>query len=455
MRRWFIPVLAALFALSGASPGFAAPPNAGARLKTPPARPEAQPVVTAPLKSIADIAHVYHGGAVIDASMRHRTFTDKAVPGILANSASMLAKQAGIDRSDDIAKIRADLRQQGLLSPRVDAALYGAVIDAAMAKGGRKFAAEYGWKVDYLRIVALGLPDDRTIKVPAVIERLARYQWLRDFRFDPSRWLRDWTIRIPTDAERYRADCDREAVPLPPDWNRGGWTRQSVGSLTEVPQALLFLALGNPVEVWASNDRGRGACIALPRWGPGKASATLGIICQSRTTGKACFWDNRPHAGGAKFTLAEMNSNSVINDWVNGHDAALVGGGKCVQCHRGGNVFLIHPDTPLALLAPAFQTNPAVRYTPLTALGWTNPAATAVPALGAGQQSCAGCHEVGNTSVEKGSYCAFLRMAANREMPGPGASRAGWGTTVPPDIATRPQFVDMIAFLKTQCGTSP
>ena len=329
------------------------------------------------------------------------------------------------------------------------------VIDAAMAKGGRKFAAEYGWKVDYLRIVTLGLPDDRTVKVPAVLERLTRYQWLRDIRFDLSRWLRDWSILIPTEAERYRADCDRDGVPLPPDWNRGGWTRQSVGMLTEVPQALLFLALGNPVEVWASNDRSRGACIALPRWGAGKASATLGIICQSRTTGKACFWDNRPHAGGAKFTLAEMNANSVTKDWVNGRDAALVGGGKCVQCHRGGNVFLIHPDTPLALVAPAFQTNPAVRYTPLTTLGWTNPPATAVPALAAGQQSCAGCHEIGNTSVEKASYCAFLRMAANREMPGTGASRAGWGTTVPPDIATRPQFVDMMAFLKTQCGTSP
>ncbi len=429
--------------------------NPGAKLKTPPPRPAAAKVVSAPLKSIADITHVYHGGAVIDARMRLRTFDDKNVPDILAASAQQLSKQAGIDLSGDADKLRADLREAKMYDPRVEAAISGAIIDAALAKGGKRFIAANGWKVDYLRSVALGIPDPGGIKIPDLLERLTRYQWLRDIRFDLSRWLRDWTLRVPTDAERYRADCDREGVPLPPDWNRGGWTLQTVGTLAEVPQSLLFLALGNPVEVWASNDRGRGACIALPRWGANKASATLGIICQSRTTGKACFWDNRPHAGGAKFTPAEMNANSVTNDWVNGRDAALIGGGKCVQCHRGANVFLIHPNTPLALPPPTFQTNPAVRYTPLTTLGWTNPAATVVPALPAGQRSCAGCHEVANTNFEGASYCAFLHMAANREMPSAGATAAGWGTTVPPDRATLPDWSNMIAFLKTQCGASP
>lgn len=429
--------------------------NPGARLKTPPKRPPAARVIAAPLQSIADIAHVYHGGAVIDSRLRHRTFSDKQVPAILAATATRLSKAAGLDLSGDVEKLRADLVEAKLYDPRVDAAISGLVIDAALAKLGRKYTAANGWKVEYLRIVALGVPDFGGIKVPDLLERLTRYQWLRDRQFDISRWIRDWEIRVPTEAQRYVADCDSEGVPLPPDWNRGGWTRQSVGMLTEVPQSLLFLALGNPVEVWASNDRARGACIALPRWGPGKASATLGIICQSRTTGKACFWDNRPHAGGALFTIAEMDSNSVRNDWVNGRDPALIGGGKCVMCHRGGNVFLIHPNTPLALPAPAFQTNPAVRYTPLTTLGWTNPAATVVPAMPAGQQTCAGCHEVGNTSVEAASYCVFLRQAANREMPSAGVNAAGWGTTVPPDRATLVAWTDMIAFLKTRCGVSP
>ena len=157
--------------------------------------------------------------------------------------------------------------------------------------------------------------------------------------------------------------------------------------------------------------------------GVGKTSVTLGVICQSKTTGKACFWDNRPHVGGATFSPAQMAANTITADWVNGSDPALVGGGKCTLCHRGPNVFLIHPGTPLQLPAPAYTTASPVWYTPVNAMGWVNPPQTAL----AGAGGCKSCHAIGSTTIEKTSYCAILKKAATNEMPSQ-ASPAGWTT---------------------------
>ena len=454
-------ILAALALVLGlaAAPVVGQDLNPGAKLPTPKPRPPAARVEEKPLGSIRDIVHVYHGGRVIDHDMHLRTFGNDDLPAIMAASARDIGKLAKRDVTAETAKAKAALKAAALLSPVTAMAVDGMAMDAALA-GNKALADSLGWRVEFLRNRVLALPLQKNLaskKITAQLKAvMLRNDWLQWSRVNVGRWINPERFRIPlTSADICLADCDREGVPLPPDWGRpGNWTRQSVGTLTEVPQSLLLLAAGNPVEVWALNDRGRGACIALPRWGVGKATVALGIICQSATTGKACFWDNRDHGSTRMFTPAEAASNSVRRDWVNGRNAGLIGGGKCVQCHRGGNVFLLHPGTTLALPAPAYQTNPAVRYQPLTTLGWTNPPATVVAAQPAGQQSCAGCHEIGNTSTEGGSYCAILPQAANREMPSQ-ASPAEWGTSVPPDRATAAAWTSMMARLKTACGTSP
>jgi hypothetical protein len=114
---------------------------------------------------------------------------------------------------------------------------------------------------------------------------------------------------------------------------------------------------------------------------------------------------------------------SIVKDWVNGNDPALIGGGKCVQCHRGENAFVLHQDTLLSNNpAMPFNTDSSVWYKMINSLGWTNPPKTTF-ATGGG---CTSCHEIGSTTDgEKANYCSILKKASNAEMPSV-AAPVGW-----------------------------
>jgi hypothetical protein len=188
-------------------------------------------------------------------------------------------------------------------------------------------------------------------------------------------------------------------VPIPPDWDESGKTWQQQGPLT----TKLILS-GIPAVVWTYSDPAiRGACIALPR-GNGAPGSAAGIICQSATTGKACFWDNKLRSDGPMAPPLGWSGLTLrIGDLRDGSNLSE----NCTSCHRGNNVFLLSPDDPTwakvmgrpAPLSPTFTTRVATspsdtslghpRYVPVSGQpGWSNVAPS--PATG----YCNSCHEL-------------------------------------------------------------
>lgn len=210
----------------------------------------------------------------------------------------------------------------------------------------------------------------------------------------------------PRRMSAYMRDCDRNKVPLPPPWGDPAWQRQGV-----LPPDLTFAGqAGQTTEVWAYNDPGgKGVCMALPRKNAAGEIELLGIICQSKETGKACFWDNIDAATGNRITGAATA----------GMDPADIEDGSslsenCTGCHRGDNAFVIHPDTPLELPAP-FDIDPDQPYTPVSGTpprpGWVNPPS---PLPLAGTQ-CTMCHDMPQLTA---AYCrTVLKKALEKTMP--------------------------------------
>lgn len=242
------------------------------------------------------------------------------------------------------------------------------------------------------------------------ISRLTDYQWILDLLSQRS--LLDHLILIPPqETDDYIDTCRANNVPIPPDWGSTLWKYKGVAAVD-------FLD-NDKTEVWAYESLTvQGACIALPRWdirpdeGINEISL-LGIICQSKTTGKACFWDNLSKETGLRIKGGE-DLTFKISDIKNGDSL----GENCTQCHRGKNVFLIHPGTNLDI-SDDYDIDPNVRYQPVSAqASWSNPAA--YTELGGG--ACASCHEIGALS---GGYCNILRNGANTTMPNT-TSPANW-----------------------------
>jgi len=388
-----------------------------------------RPVASRHKHSIEELAHVYHG-VPLDRQRRPIEITPVIVLDMLDSvvdlGAAQSEAQGAVAGRETLAATRDALFRGQSLSPTAELLVRGALAERALELAPPLVRQRYAWKVEYLRIRARDLRFPRLDERQTVFGTIELPAWLRDRVRDPR-----WNPRgpggggWPSEPNAYAGECSAAGVPLPPDWGNAAWQLQGV-----LPQGRLFLQLGNPVQVYAYSDSNvSGACIALPRWSG--ASVTLGIICQSATTARACFWDNRPHAGSPLFTPAQMAANSVQQDWVNGGDAGLIGGGKCTNCHRGENVFVIHPGTPLQVGAPFDTSSHGTWYQPNTSLGWTNPPATAF-ATGGG---CTGCHQIASTTdPENGSYCAILEQAANGEMPST-ASPANWTTPAAPYAA--------------------
>jgi hypothetical protein len=163
----------------------------------------------------------------------------------------------------------------------------------------------------------------------------------------------------------YMAFCRKARVPIPPDFALSGtaW----------VPQGQLqtnLLGPGSDAHVWTYSDPvRRGACIALPRGGGGQRAGLSGIICQSAATGRACFWDSRDRDDNDP--LREM----PILDWTvqrlrisqlkDASNLTEQGSGRCPDCHRGNNVFLIAPDDPTwaKVLRGPLITSPGSTFT--------------------------------------------------------------------------------------------
>ena len=185
----------------------------------------------------------------------------------------------------------------------------------------------------------------------APIEILRRYGWRN------SALLTSWWRRMPelraeiidlirrllhaSTSTAYMDSCRAAGVPIPPDWSETSTQWQRQGMLRDK-----IILAGMDATVWTYSDpANRGACIALPR-GSGAPGSAAGIICQSASTGKACFWDNilrddvdmMPGEqvlgwSGLTLVIANLKDGSNLNS-------------PCTDCHHGNNVYLISPDDP-------------------------------------------------------------------------------------------------------------
>jgi len=293
--------------------------------------------------------------------------------------------------------------------------LTSAVIQQAIFAAPPQERDAYQWRFDlirerlqnYIPRERWGLrPELRVRLTPELLELIAQWQRVRD-------------------SEVYVRQCRDAGVPIPPEWpTDAAWRNRG-----NLPWRYNFLQSGPDTEVWTYEaPSNQGICYALPRRS-GADVALAGIICQSKPTGKACFWDNIDAATGRrisgpsiKLRVAELENGATLAE-------------NCTDCHRGGNAFLVHPETPLGLGANRF---PDVRYQPIGRAAFVNPSP---PMAEIGDGECSGCHEVGAPTT---SYCVVLSFAADLTMPR-ASNPANWTTP-------RAPYDAHIAYFKTHCG---
>lgn len=307
--------------------------------------------------------------------------------------------------------------------------------------------SEYQWRLDLINERSVFFIDS---KVWNPHPGFSRYLDL-----NLSGILERMRIRLRPDPT-YADTCRENSVPVPPDWPSGptgAWTRL----MPRLPWRYNFLETGPDTEVWTYEPPhlasglappDQGLCYALPRK-TGEDIGLVGIICQSKRTGKACFWDNididaERDADGRFPRITGEGITLRIAELKNGANLAE----NCTNCHRGGNAFIIHPNT---VLGAPLNRHPDVRYSPIGQPHWTNPPAFSPLMTG----RCASCHEIAWPTP---SYCRILQKAADRTMPNT-VWPAVWD--LPSDAAFpaygTPAYVEYIgyrahiALLKTRC----
>jgi len=174
--------------------------------------------------------------------------------------------------------------------------------------------------------------------------------------------------KAPANGQAYINKCEREKVPIPPPWGRlkrdaqsgqparNGWVKRG-----RLPANRVFIAPEfQPAEVW-DYQTDQGLCMALVRFESDelarergadtdessrltKEIREIGIICQSRITGKACFWAAHDRKRG---------EHILGDDLVGLHPRDMLDGDHpltrpvCTECHRGSNVFIWRPGSKL------------------------------------------------------------------------------------------------------------
>lgn len=202
--------------------------------------------------------------------------------------------------------------------------LRGANVWRLLQEAPAEIADELGWRNEVLNALIFKPAEGLQVS-PKVADLLQRNGY---FDLRKRRWY----------FENYVSSCRRQGVPIPPDWAERGtpWVYQ--GNLTHN-----MLSPGQPAYVYTYKDPAiRGGCVALPR-GTGAPGSVAGIICQSATTGKACFWDNKLRTEVPERFLGWRGLTLRIAELRDGSNLAS----SCTGCHRGNNVFLMTPDDPV------------------------------------------------------------------------------------------------------------
>ncbi|OQW66553.1 MAG: hypothetical protein BVN28_00275 [Nitrospira sp. ST-bin4] len=156
----------------------------------------------------------------------------------------------------------------------------------------------------------------------------------------------------------YMKICRANNVPIPPDWKPSAseWERHgNLGTILLTPNHMDKVQADDTTfaSVWSyASPTVRGACLAL-----GRNGGTFQVICQSATTGHACFWGNDPGQTSSRWTPATTEvTMASLSDPEQGFAPGTV---ACTECHRGTNAFLVAPDDPTwATVLRAAQARP-------------------------------------------------------------------------------------------------
>lgn len=152
-----------------------------------------------------------------------------------------------------------------------------------------------------------------------------------------------WAKVTTKSGQDYINECEQEGVPIPEvvDITGGnGWVKK--GNLR--PDFVGETENLGPAEVYYWTHPDESVCIALPREVKGDPNlfSAIGVICQGKTSGKACFLDT---------TEKELRSQGVYNiqrpgmrDFVGGIELQS----SCTSCHVGRNAFIVHPGLSAA-----------------------------------------------------------------------------------------------------------
>jgi hypothetical protein len=112
----------------------------------------------------------------------------------------------------------------------------------------------------------------------------------------------------------YMKTCRAKDVPIPPDWKPSSseWERHgNLGTILLTPNHMDKVQADNTTfaSVWSyASPAVRGACLAL-----GRSGGAFQVICQSATTGHACFWGNDPSSPSSSWNpeTAEVKMSSL------------------------------------------------------------------------------------------------------------------------------------------------
>ncbi|HYI40477.1 MAG TPA: hypothetical protein VE053_09190 [Allosphingosinicella sp.] len=362
-----------------------------------PTRPEAPPEI----ERIAIVGH----GIAFDSKMRRIPIDVKTIRSMQSSLLGVLAKsrltgQPGIQSF--AARIESAMAKAR--SEEEKAILTGILIRRQLEGADQRARAAYDWRNNFLIERSRSLLDRRFNGRYQISETVLRL-------------LREGGLILAATQTAYMSECRGQDVPVPPNFSMsspGAWVNR--GNLT-----YNILSPGDSAQVWTWTDPARrGACVALPRDGGGPGTLA-GIICQSATTGKACFWDNLTRANPTR-RVPPATETMVIRDLQDGKTLDV--GAPCTGCHTGNNVFLMSPDDstwaklmrgPLpdttnfsTIYEPQANTVAGgPRYTPIAHASWVNPALTT---------GCAGsCH--GSPSGTVQGIWSGLPAAQKPQMP--------------------------------------
>ena len=168
----------------------------------------------------------------------------------------------------------------------------------------------------------------------------------------------------------------------------------------------------------------------------------IGVICQGKTTGNACFWNSIED-------VAWNRSVAPIARFAGGTAFSRLPRSPCTECHLGPDAFFVPRADLYARIDVALK--PDVWYTPIVPDGWPRnrgPLTTleSVP-LAAGQKACTSCHNAASRSqfaapgVDAHGYCLMLAVTYTGDCE---ERRASMPPDHPGDPAYRPQYDEFI-----------